>query len=147
MAEDVSAELLDQGRGYDWEEHWGDGSHQTERSHTVCSIEKKLVAKQLGDELNQKWKTVLMDCCWLSRVAVLNRVYELWREVAEFLLSEKHQLADHYAVVKQAQGGNYRNVPITTPRAAVIWQLVGHHFSTDTIPPGAPTGIFQRLFP
>lgn len=33
---------------------------------------------------------------WLSRGAVLNRVYELRREVAEFLLSEKHQLADRF---------------------------------------------------
>lgn len=34
---------------------------------------------------------------WLSRGAVLNRVYELRREVAEFLLSEKHQLADRFS--------------------------------------------------
>lgn len=33
---------------------------------------------------------------WLSRGAVLNRVYELRREVAEFLVSEKHQLADRF---------------------------------------------------
>lgn len=33
---------------------------------------------------------------WLSRGAVFNRVYKLRREVAEFLLSEKHQLADRF---------------------------------------------------
>lgn len=33
---------------------------------------------------------------WLSRGAVLSRVYELRSEVAEFLLSEKHHLADRF---------------------------------------------------
>ena len=36
------------------------------------------------------------NMCWLSRRSVLNRVHELWREVAELLSSKKHELADQF---------------------------------------------------
>lgn len=75
---------------------------------THCMLHREaLVAKRLDDELNQVLQDVIHVVNFIKArplkhrlFAILckemNRVYELRREVAEFLLSEKHQLADRF---------------------------------------------------
>ncbi|XP_067306923.1 protein FAM200A-like [Pseudorasbora parva] len=62
-----------------------------------CPFEHRLFAL-LCKEMRARFDGLLLhsNVRWLSRGAVLNRVYELRRETAEFLLSKKHQLADRF---------------------------------------------------
>lgn len=57
---------------------------------------KHRVFTLLCNEMGAPFEGLLLhsNVRWLSRGSVLSRMYELRREVAEFLSSEKHQLAD-----------------------------------------------------
>ncbi|KAM3843168.1 SCAN domain-containing protein 3 [Diretmus argenteus] len=60
-------------------------------------LKHRLFAR-LCNEMGARYEGLLLhsNVRWLSRGAVLNRVYEMRSEIAEFLSSEKHQLAERF---------------------------------------------------